>query len=141
MRATVIYGARNIRLEEVADPVLRTRGDAIVRVVVASCVCGSDLWPYRGVTETAEPNRIGQEFVGVVEAVGVRVSRMAVGDFVIPPSHHSNTTCVNCPIGVSPSCLHGGLVGQCRPNGRVRRRRPRGVRESFPRRWKPGGDP
>ena len=72
MLATVIHAARDIRVEEVADPVLSTGGDAIVRVV-AACVCGSDLWPYRGVTATHEPHRIGHEFVGVVEAVGPEV--------------------------------------------------------------------
>ena len=56
MRGTLIYGEKDIRLEEVPDPVLSTRGDAIVRVV-AACVCGSDLWPYRGVTDTPAPHR------------------------------------------------------------------------------------
>ncbi len=110
MHATVIYGERDVRLEVVADPVLSTGGDAIVRVV-ASCVCGSDLWPYRGVTETAEPKRIGHEFVGVVEAIGDRVSRIAVGDFVIAPFYDCDMTCVNCLNGVSTSCLHGGWWG------------------------------
>ena len=69
MLATVIHGPRDIRVEEVPDPVLHRPTDAVVRIV-ASCVCGSDLWPYRGVTETEEPRRIGHEFVGVVEDVG-----------------------------------------------------------------------
>ncbi|HSP75058.1 MAG TPA: alcohol dehydrogenase catalytic domain-containing protein, partial [Cryobacterium sp.] len=73
MRATVIYGERDIRLEEVPDPILSTGGDAIVRVV-AACVCGSDLWPYRGVQPTEEPKRIGHEFVGIVEEIGADVS-------------------------------------------------------------------
>ena len=74
MLATVIHAARDIRVEEVPDPVLSTGGDAIVRVV-AACVCGSDLWPYRGVTPTDEPHRIGHEFVGIVEEVGPEVAR------------------------------------------------------------------
>ena len=69
MLATIIHAPRDIRVETVPDPELSTGGDAIVRVV-AACVCGSDLWPYRGVTPTDEPHRIGHEFVGVVEAVG-----------------------------------------------------------------------
>lgn len=110
MKATVIYGARDIRLEEVPHPVLSNGTDAIVRVV-ASCVCGSDLWPYRGVTETAEPQRIGHEFVGVVEEVGAGVSKIRVGDFVIAPFYDCDMTCANCLNGVSTSCLHGGWWG------------------------------
>ena len=75
MRATLLYGDHDIRLEEVPDPVLSTGGDAIVRVV-ASCVCGSDLWGYRGVVPTRSPRRIGHEFVGIVEAVGPEVSKI-----------------------------------------------------------------
>ncbi|HEY5223922.1 MAG TPA: zinc-dependent alcohol dehydrogenase family protein [Microbacteriaceae bacterium] len=110
MRATVIHGERDIRLEDVPDPVLSTGRDAIVRVV-AACVCGSDLWPYRGITPTHEPHRIGHEFVGVVEAVGARVERIRPGDFVIPPFYDCDMTCVNCRNGVSTSCLHGGWWG------------------------------
>ncbi|WP_019134899.1 zinc-dependent alcohol dehydrogenase family protein [Cellulomonas massiliensis] len=110
MRATVIHGERDIRLEEVPDPVLRFGTDAVVRVV-AACVCGSDLWPYRGVTPTRHPHRIGHEFVGVVEEVGTDVARMAVGDFVIAPFYVCDGTCANCRNGVSTSCLHGGWWG------------------------------
>jgi hypothetical protein len=110
MLATVIYGERDIRLDEVAEPVLSTGGDAIVRVV-AACVCGSDLWPYRGISETAEPHRIGHEFVGIVEAVGTDVVTVKVGDFVIAPFYDCDNTCVNCRNGVSTSCLNGGWWG------------------------------
>jgi threonine dehydrogenase-like Zn-dependent dehydrogenase len=110
MRATVIHAPRDIRLDEVPDPVLSTGGDAIVRVV-AACVCGSDLWPYRGVIPTEEPHRIGHEFVGVVEAVGDDVERITVGDFVIAPFYDCDMTCVNCLNGVSTSCLNGGWWG------------------------------
>lgn len=110
MRATVIYGPGDIRLDEVADPKLTGATDAIVRVV-ASCVCGSDLWPYRGVTATKEPRRIGHEFVGVVEEVGSSVSNVKVGDFVIAPFYHCDMTCINCRNGVSTSCQHGGWWG------------------------------
>jgi threonine dehydrogenase-like Zn-dependent dehydrogenase len=110
MRATVIHGPNDIRLDEVADPVLSTGGDAIVRVV-AACVCGSDLWPYRGVIPTHKPHRIGHEFVGVVEAVGDQVERITVGDFVIAPFYDCDMTCVNCLNGVSTSCLNGGWWG------------------------------
>jgi len=110
MKATVIHGARDVRLEEVAIPVLSTGGDAIVRVV-AACVCGSDLWPYRGVTPVEEPSRIGHEFVGIVEEVGPDVARIKVGDFVIAPFYDCDMTCANCLNGVSASCLHGGWWG------------------------------
>ncbi len=110
MRATVIYGERDVRLEEVPDPILSTGGDAIVRVV-AACVCGSDLWPYRGVQPTDEPHRIGHEFVGIVEEIGADVSTIKVGDFVIAPFYDCDNTCVNCRNGVSTSCLNGGWWG------------------------------
>ncbi|TYL53731.1 zinc-dependent alcohol dehydrogenase family protein [Agromyces mariniharenae] len=110
MLATLIHAPRDIRVETVPDPVLSTGGDAIVKVV-ASCVCGSDLWPYRGVTPTREPHRIGHEFVGVVEAIGDRVERIRVGDFVIAPFYVCDNTCINCRNGFSTSCLHGGWWG------------------------------
>lgn len=112
MRATVIYGPRDIRLEQAPDPQLGGTGrDAIVRVV-AACVCGSDLWPYRGVTETKESRRIGHEFVGVVEQVGDGVSTVKPGDFVIAPFYDCDMTCANCRNGVSPSCLNGNWWGR-----------------------------
>ena len=110
MLATVIHAARDIRVEEVPDPALSTGGDAIVRVV-AACVCGSDLWPYRGVTPTREPHRIGHEFVGIVESVGADVRLVKEGDFVIAPFYSCDNTCVNCANGVSTSCLNGSWWG------------------------------
>ena len=107
MRATLLYGDHDIRLEEVPDPVLSTGGDAIVRVV-AACVCGSDLWGYRGVVPTPEPTRIGHEFVGIVESVGPDVATIKPGDFVIAPFYDCD---INCRNGVSTSCLHGGWWG------------------------------
>src|SRR3954452_1027225 len=100
MLATLIYGERDIRVEEVPDPRLSTGGDAIVRVV-ASCVCGSDLWPYRGVTPTTEPHRIGHEFIDIVEDVGREVRTVKRGDFVIAPFAISDGTCANCHNGVT----------------------------------------
>jgi len=110
MLATVIYGERDVRLDEVPDPVLSSGGDAIVRVV-AACVCGSDLWPYRGVTPTTKPQRIGHEFVGIVEEIGAEVETIAVGDFVIAPFYDCDNTCANCRNGVSTSCLNGSWWG------------------------------
>ncbi len=116
MKATLIYGTRDIRLEEVPDPILRADTDAIVRVV-AACVCGSDLWPYRGVSPTSQPHRIGHEFVGIVEETGSAVTTVRVGDFVIAPFYYCDNTCINCRNGVSTSCLHGGYWGSDDRNG------------------------
>ncbi|MBN9605668.1 MAG: zinc-dependent alcohol dehydrogenase family protein [Actinomycetales bacterium] len=117
MLATLIHAPGDIRVEEVPDPVLSGSGwDAVVRVV-AACVCGSDLWPYRGVTPTTKPHRMGHEFVGVVEEVGGSVARIKVGDFVIAPFYRCDMTCVNCRNGVSTSCLHGGWWGEHAQDG------------------------
>ena len=110
MLATIIHGEKDIRLEEVPNPVLSSGGDAIIRVV-AACVCGSDLWPYRGITPTDSPKRIGHEFVGIVESIGPDVSTIKPGDFVIAPFYDCDMTCANCLNGVSTSCLHGGWWG------------------------------
>ncbi|MEV6030293.1 zinc-dependent alcohol dehydrogenase family protein [Nonomuraea sp. NPDC052116] len=115
MQAAIIHGDRDVRLENVPDPVLATDGpgcglDAIVRVV-ASCVCGSDLWPYRGIDKVEAPRRIGHEFVGVVEEVGANVENVRTGDFVIAPFHICDNTCINCRNGWSVHCLHGGFWG------------------------------
>ena len=110
MRATLLHGDHDIRLEEVPDPVLIGGRDAIVRIT-ASCVCGSDLWGYRGVVPTREPRRIGHEFVGIVESVGAEVTKIKVGDFVIAPFYNCDMTCVNCRNGFSTSCLQTGWWG------------------------------
>jgi threonine dehydrogenase-like Zn-dependent dehydrogenase len=110
MKATLIHGPGDIRLEEVPDPVIRRPTDAVVRVT-ASCVCGSDLWPYRGVTTPRKPTRIGHEFVGVVEEVGDEVRNVRAGDFVIAPFHACDNTCVHCRNGINPSCEHGAWWG------------------------------
>ena len=105
MKATLLHGPRDIRLAEVPDPQLHDPTDVVVRVV-ASCVCGSDLWPYRGVTRTREPKRIGHEFVGVVEDVGREVRSVRPGDFVIAPFAISCGGCAHCRNGVYTSCVH-----------------------------------
>ena len=84
VRATMIYGPGDIRVEDRDYPVLRMPGDVVVKVS-AACVCGSDLWPYRGVKNVNEPAAIGHEFVGVLESIGTAVTELAVGDFVIAP--------------------------------------------------------
>lgn len=110
MRATVLHAPRDIRLDDVAAPKILTDTDAIVRVV-ASCICGSDLWPYRGVKELSSPVRIGHEFVGIVEQVGASISTVTPGDFVIAPFTFSDNTCKLCTRGVHTSCVNGGIWG------------------------------
>jgi threonine dehydrogenase-like Zn-dependent dehydrogenase len=110
MRATVLHAARDIRLDEVSAPEIHEDTDAIVRVV-AACICGSDLWPYRGINKIDRPLRIGHEFVGIVEQVGSGISTLAIGDFVISPFTFSDNTCALCLRGVHTSCVNGGFWG------------------------------
>lgn len=108
MRATVLHGPRDIRLDNVADPQLLVDTDVIV-AVVAACVCGSDLWPYRGINKFRDAHRIGHEFAGIVEQVGAAVSSVKPGDFVIAPFMYSDNTCALCRRGVHTSCVAGGF--------------------------------
>jgi threonine dehydrogenase-like Zn-dependent dehydrogenase len=110
MLATTIHGPGDIRSEVVPDPILQRPTDAIVKVV-ASCICGSDLWPYRGVRPTPEPRRIGHEFVGIIEEVGADVAGLRPGQFVVAPFVISDNTCANCARGVQTSCLNRGSWG------------------------------
>ena len=113
MRATILTSPGSIELQTVPDPQLTADSDAVVRVV-ASCICGSDLWPYRGLDgDQSEPRRIGHEFVGVVEQVGSAVGSVQPGDFVIAPFLYSDNTCALCERGVHTSCVNGGGYEGC----------------------------
>lgn len=113
MRATVLHSPGDIRLDTLPDPVLEADTDAIVRVV-AACVCGSDLWPYRGLNKPqTEAHQIGHEQVGIVESIGSDVSGLSVGDFVIAPFMYSDNTCAHCQNGVHTSCVNGGGYVGC----------------------------
>jgi threonine dehydrogenase-like Zn-dependent dehydrogenase len=103
MRANVIHGKGDVRVEDRPDPGIRRPADAVVRVV-AACVCGSDLWPYRGVGEVGSPRPIGHEFVGIVEEIGDEVRTVRPGDFVIAPFVASDGTCPHCRNGITTSC-------------------------------------
>ncbi len=103
-----MYGAGDVRVEEVADPKLEQPTDALVRIVRA-CVCGSDLHPYHQLPASAQGVPMGHEFVGVVEAVGAEVSCVKAGDFVISPFAWSDNTCDFCREGFQTSCRHGGF--------------------------------
>jgi threonine dehydrogenase-like Zn-dependent dehydrogenase len=110
MRATVMYGAGDVRIETVPDARLRAPTDALVRVTRAA-ICGSDLWPYKSMEPSETGRRMGHEFVGVVEAVGSDVRTVEVGDLVVSPFLWSDGTCVFCAEGLHSSCLHGGRYG------------------------------
>ncbi len=103
MRATIIHGPGDIRVEDRDYPTVQLPSDVVVKVT-ASCVCGSDLWPYRGVKPTRKPTAIGHEFIGVVESIGAHVSTLAVGDFVIAPFVVSCGHCPQCLDGVTVAC-------------------------------------
>jgi len=105
MRATIIHGPGDIRVEDRDDPAVQLPTDAVVRVT-AACVCGSDLWPYRGVKPVHRPSAIGHEFVGVVESTGAEVSTLRAGDFVIAPFVVSCGQCPQCLNGVTVACDH-----------------------------------
>ncbi|MEU1840841.1 zinc-dependent alcohol dehydrogenase family protein [Micromonospora chersina] len=116
MRATVIHGPNDVRVEEVPDAAVRTPTDAVVRTVLA-CICGSDLWAYRGVAQRQPGQRIGHEFLGVVEAVGAEVGSVRVGDLVVAPFVWSDGTCDFCREGLHTSCPHGGFWGSVGSDG------------------------
>ncbi|PJI86722.1 zinc-dependent alcohol dehydrogenase family protein [Luteimicrobium subarcticum] len=115
MHAAVIHGPHDVRYEERPDPTILAPGDALIRVV-AACVCGSDLWPYRGVRETKQPHPIGHELVGVVEEVGADVTVAQPGDFVIAPFSLSDGTCQACRAGMPSACDHVSFFGAPDPD-------------------------
>ncbi len=110
MRAAVLHGPNDVRIEQVARPRILRADDAVVRIT-ASCVCGSDLHPYRSGLGDRGPKRAGHEFVGVVEEVGEDVRSLSVGDFVVAPFAISDGTCRRCRQGVTTSCEHGSFWG------------------------------
>jgi threonine dehydrogenase-like Zn-dependent dehydrogenase len=110
MRATLMYGAGDVRSEEVPDATLIEPTDAVVRVTRA-CICGSDLWPYRTLEHSATGRIMGHEAIGVVDAVGADVRTLNGGELVVMPFAFSDGTCVFCHHGLHTSCLHGGFFG------------------------------
>lgn len=110
MRATVLHAAHDVRVEERPDPTLLAPSDAVVRVL-AACVCGSDLWHYRGVVPVREPRTIGHEMVAVVEQVGDEVTTVRPGDVTIAPFSYSCGECFACRHGIHTSCERGGFWG------------------------------
>jgi len=109
MRVTTIHAPRDIRLEQRPAPTIDEPTEAIVKVV-ASCICGSDLWPYRGENDIDPGSPIGHEMVGVVEEVGSEVGHLVPGDFVIVPFVHCDNTCEHCRAGMTSACIHQGFT-------------------------------
>jgi threonine dehydrogenase-like Zn-dependent dehydrogenase len=110
MRATVMYGAGDVRIENVPDARISEPTDAVVTVTRA-CICGSDLWPYKAMEQSDKGVVMGHEAIGVVESVGSDVRSMKRGDLVIMPFAFSDGTCIFCHEGLNTSCVHGGFFG------------------------------
>ena len=110
MRATVMYGAGDVRVEDVPDASLIEPADALVRVTRAA-ICGSDLWPYKSMPHSDAGRRMGHEFIGVVEAIGADVETVKAGDLVVSPFLWSDGSCIFCREGLPSSCPHGGRYG------------------------------
>jgi threonine dehydrogenase-like Zn-dependent dehydrogenase len=101
----MLYGPRDVRFEERPDPTIIDPTDAIIRIS-AACVCGSDLWPYRGIEPITQPRPMGHEYCGIVEEVGSEVKNIKPGQFVVGSFASSDNTCPNCQFGYQSSCMH-----------------------------------
>lgn len=109
MRVTTIHGPRDIRLEDRPRPEITAPTDAVIKIT-AGCICGSDLWPYRGENPVSAGSTIGHEMVGVIEEVGAEVASFAPGDFVIVPFCTCDNTCAHCQNGAHSACRNGGFT-------------------------------
>ena len=109
MQGTVLYGPGDIRFEDRETPRIEKPTDAVIRIA-ATCVCGSDLWPYRGLQPTEGPTPMGHEYCGFVEEVGNAVTSVRPGQFVIGSFFASDNTCPNCSYGYPSSCLHREFI-------------------------------
>src|SRR5438876_10661979 len=118
IQGAVLYGPRDIRFEERDAPKIVEPTDAILRLS-ATCICGSDLWPYRGISPVAQPTPMGHEYCGIVEEVGRAVTSVKPGQFVIGSFFASDNTCPNCKAGYQSSCQHKVFVGDAQA-GRLR---------------------
>lgn len=110
MRGVVMAAPGDVRVEEREDPKIIKPTDAIIRLT-ATCICGSDLWPYRGV-ERVDHTPMGHEYVGIVEEIGDEVKTLKVGDFVVGSFVISDNTCEICQAGYQSRCVHGEFVSQ-----------------------------
>ncbi|MFI5674903.1 zinc-dependent alcohol dehydrogenase family protein [Streptomyces cellulosae] len=112
MRGAVIHAPGDVRFEERDDPEIIHPTDAVIRTV-ATCVCGSDLWPYRGAEPIGDPHPMGHEYVGIVEEVGDEVANVKPGQFVVGSFATSDNTCANCRNGWQSNCLHREFMSTC----------------------------
>ena len=110
MKGAILYGPRDVRFEERATPKIMKPTDAIIRIS-AACVCGSDLWPYRGISPVPGPTPMGHEYCGMVEEIGNAVRSIKPGQWVIGSFFASDNTCPHCQAGYQSSCQHRELVG------------------------------
>jgi threonine dehydrogenase-like Zn-dependent dehydrogenase len=110
MKGTILYGPRDIRFEERDEPQIIEPTDAILRLA-ATCVCGSDLWPYRGIDAPTQPTPMGHEYCGIVEEVGPAVRSVKPGQFVVGSFFASDNTCPICQAGYQSRCVHSQYVG------------------------------
>ncbi|MFJ1455007.1 zinc-dependent alcohol dehydrogenase family protein [Nocardia sp. N2S4-5] len=110
MRGVVMYAPGDVRVEDRDDPRIVAPTDAVIRVT-ATCICGSDLWPYRGVEALNGPTPMGHEYVGVVEEIGPEVRELRVGDFVVGSFFASDNTCEICRAGYQSRCVHAVVMG------------------------------
>ncbi|MEV7646817.1 zinc-dependent alcohol dehydrogenase family protein [Arthrobacter sp. NPDC089319] len=110
MRGVVMYAPGDVRVEDREKPTILEPTDAIIRAA-AVCVCGSDLWPYRGIEQLNGPTPMGHEYVGVVEEVGADVRNVEVGDFVVGSFVASDNTCEICQAGYQSRCVHSVMMG------------------------------
>ncbi len=110
MKATMLYGPNDVRFEECPEPKIMKATDAIIEVV-AACVCGSDLWPYRGIQKITEPMPMGHEYCGIVKEIGADVKNIQVGQFVIGSFFASDNTCFVCEHGYQSACEQTEFVG------------------------------
>jgi threonine dehydrogenase-like Zn-dependent dehydrogenase len=110
MRGAVLHAPGDIRVEDRPDPRIEKPSDAIIRLA-ATCVCGSDLWPYRGIEDVSGPAPMGHEYVGIVEEVGSDVRNVKPGQFVVGSFFASDNTCEICRAGYQSRCVHAELVG------------------------------
>ena len=110
MKATIMYGAGDVRVENVPDARIQERTDALISITHA-CICGSDLWPYKKMEHDDAGRSMGHELIGVVETVGADVRKVKRGDLVVAPFAFSDGTCVFCREGIHTSCVHGGFFG------------------------------
>src|SRR2546427_5223687 len=118
MRGAVLYAPGDVRFEERDAPKIIEPTDAVIRMS-ATCVCGSDLWPYRGISPVAQPTPMGHEYCGIVEEVGRAVTSVKPGQFVIGSFFASDNTCPNCKAGYQSSCQHKVFIGDAQA-GRLR---------------------